>query len=157
MLANVTVAALLACLASLGGCHSAPATAAAERSPLPPPADFAIAFKRGGGFTGSTESLVVRPGLHAVATSTGTGIHYQKVEFPISSEKVRALRAGLRRAHFGSIEDKPEQGYCADCFTYAISYRGRRLRFVDPDVPPRLEDVIGELRAVIAGHTIPNA
>jgi hypothetical protein len=142
-------ALVLVCLAALGGCDGAPATA---RAALPPPSSFAISYERGGGLASSTSRLLVRPGRHAIA-ETGSGrAGEHRVEFRIGKRRVLALERGLRQAGFGSIESPGPSG-CADCFEYDFFYLGHYLELDDSQMPPRLGAVVAQIEAIISAHT----
>lgn len=143
------LAATITCLAAL----VAPAVASAA-APLPPPASFAIAYERSGGFAPSTSRLLVTPGRHAVAETSGSRAGERRVEFRIGKGRVLALERSLRRAGFGSIESPGESG-CADCFEYVIRYRGHRLEIDESQLPARLGEVVAELESVVSAHAIP--
>lgn len=145
-------ALVLACLAALGGgCERGATTAAA---PLPPPGSFAIFYERSGGFAPSTSTLIVRPGRHAVAETSGSRAGELRVEFRIGKRRVLALERGLRRAGFAALEDPGASG-CADCFEYEIRYRGHSLAIDESQLPSSLEPVIGELESIVTAHAIP--
>jgi hypothetical protein len=146
-------ALVLACLAAVGGgCDRTDAAAAG--TPLPPPGSFAIFYERSGGFAPSTSRLIVRPGRHAVAETSGSRAGERRVEFLIGKRRVLALERGLRQAGFASIGDPGESG-CADCFEYEIRYRGQSLSVDEAEMPSRLEPVIGELESIVTAHAIP--
>jgi len=145
------IAALIVCATALLGLGG---TASGTPAAPPSPAGSRIVYKRSGGFTGGTESLVIRPGHNAVAIRTGTEVSYEKVSFPLSDERIRALKAGLHRAHFGSIEGQ-SSNTCADCYRYEICYRGHRVTLVAPEVRPRLAEVIDEFDTIISADTLP--
>ena len=123
-------------------------------APLPPPASFAIAYKRGGGFAPSTSALVVRPGRRALAAGNGTRAGKRAVRFRMPRDRVLALESALRRSHFRTIHGR-DGAYCADCHVYEIAYRGHRVSLDESEVPDRLRPVIGQIEAVIAARTIP--
>ena len=129
-------------------------TPATPPAPLPPPAYFAIAYKRGGGFAPSTSALIVRPGRRAVAASDGTRAGKRVVRFRMPPKRVLALEEALRRSRFRTIQER-DGDYCADCFVYEIAYGGHRLSLDESEVPDRLGPVIGQIEAVIAARTIP--
>ncbi len=144
--------ATIAC--TLAVASGAAAVATAPAAPRPSPGDFAIFYERSGGFAPSTSTLIVRPGRHAVAATSGSRAGERRVEFRIGRRQVLALQRGLRQAGFASIEDPGESG-CADCFEYEIRYRGHRLSIDESEMPSRLEPVIGELEAIVTAHAIP--
>ena len=144
-----TFAAVLALATGAAAVPTAPTL-----GPLPSPGSFAIFYERSGGFAPSTSTLVVRPGRHAVAATSGSRAGENRVEFRIAKRRVLALARGLRQADFTSIADPGESG-CADCFEYEIRYNGHRLAIDESQLPARLEPVIGELEAIVTAHAIP--
>ena len=144
------LAATFACTLAL----ATGAASAAAPAPLPPPGSFAIFYERSGGFAPSTSKLIVRPGRHAVAATSGGRGGEDQVAFTIGRGRVLELERGLRRAGFFSIEDPGPSG-CADCFEYEIRYRGHSLGVDEAEMPARLEPVIGELEALVTAHAIP--
>ena len=145
-------ALVLACLTALGGGCEREAVAAP--APLPPPGSFAIFYQRSGGIAASTSTLIVRPGRHAVAATSGTRAGENRVEFRIGKRRVQALQRGLRRAGFFAIEDPGESG-CADCFEYEIRYRGHSVSVDQAEMPARLGPVVSELESIVTAHAIP--
>jgi hypothetical protein len=143
-------ALLLACLALGGGA----ATAAAREPALAPPGSFSISYERSGGLAPSGSKLLVSPGRHAVAESSGSRAGERRVSFRIGRGRVIALERGLRRAGFGSIGN-PGDSNCADCFAYAIRYRGHRVSLDESQVPAELGAVIAEIESVVSAHVIP--
>jgi hypothetical protein len=139
------LAATLACLAALT--VAVPAATAA-------PADFAISYRQSGGIAASTSGLVVRPGRHAVAESSGSRAGERRVAFRIGPRTVEALERGLRNAHFGSLNSPGPSG-CADCFEYAIAYRGHRVTFDESQIPTAIGGVLAKLESIVSAHTIP--
>ncbi|HYC80708.1 MAG TPA: hypothetical protein VEB65_02910 [Solirubrobacterales bacterium] len=145
------LAATFACTLAL---VTGTAAVAAAPAPLPPPGAFAIFYERSGGFAPSNSTLVVRPGRHAVAATSGSRAGANRVEFRIAKRRVLGLERALRQAGFASIADPGESG-CADCFEYEIRYRGHTLAIDESQLPARLEPVIGELESIVSAHAIP--
>jgi hypothetical protein len=148
-----SLAAAIACICAallVGGSAVAADPGPAARAP----ADFAISYTRGGGLAPSTSKLVVRPGLRAVAATSGTRAGERTVRFRIGRGRVVALERGLAGAEFDRLES-PRGSNCADCFYYSISYHGNRVSFDQSQVPAGLEEVIGELESVVTAHAIP--
>jgi hypothetical protein len=131
--------ALLAC----GAC--------AASADLPPVHDFTLAYKRTGGIAASTQTLAVRPGRLATATTAGAPGSGHRAEFRLAIPSVRSLQRGLSRAHLGSIPGAGPGG-CADCFAYDLRYRGHHVALEEIDVPPRLRTVFDEIDSIIATH-----
>ncbi len=144
--------ATIACLVALAACPVAGGPAAAER--LPPPYSFTLVYEREGGFAPSPQGLVVAPGGFATADGTETRGGKRHAEFRLSDRRIRSLQRGLRRAHLRSI---PKHGIrnCADCYVYDIYYEGSHVKLDQPEVPPRLLEVIEQIEAIISAHTIP--
>jgi hypothetical protein len=134
----------LACLAALAVAVPAASASAA-------PADFAISYGQSGGIAPSTSRLVVRPGRHAVAESSGSRAGERRVPFRIGPRTVEALERGLRNAHFGSLES-PGPSNCADCFEYAIAYRGHRVSFDESQIPTAIGGVLAKLQSIVSAH-----
>jgi hypothetical protein len=139
------LATALACLAV--GCPGPPAADAPPRQP------FAIHFEKSGGLKPMPQELTIRPGRHAVATMAVTAVGSRTVHFRVSSKKVAALRRGLRRAHFSSLESS-FPGNCADCFLYTIEYRGNEVTIDESSMPARLRDVVTKLETMIFVHVV---
>jgi hypothetical protein len=141
------LATALMCAALGAGCGSPPAVPAAAR----PASHFAIAFERSGGLKARTETLVVRPGLHARATGP-KGNRQASARFRMKVRSAEELRRQLARAHFAHIESTEYPGTCADCYVYSIDYRGHTVVFFDSKAPPGLGEVVDELEAEVIAH-----
>jgi len=142
-LAVVTVISALALI----GCGGASAASAEPTSVH----DFTLAYKRTGGVAASTQTLAVRAGRVATATTRGTSEGRTRTEFPIAVSSVRALQRSLDRADLDSIPP-PGPGGCADCFVYDLRYQGHHIALEEVDVPPRLRAVFDRIDAIIAAH-----
>ncbi|HVX32629.1 MAG TPA: hypothetical protein VHA80_05750 [Solirubrobacterales bacterium] len=125
--------------------------ASAASADLPPVHDFTLAYKRTGGIAASTQTLVVRPGRFATATTEGASGSGHRAEFRLAVRSVRSLQRSLAQAHLGSIPG-PGPGGCADCFLYDLRYQGHHIALEEVDVPPRLRKVLAEIDAIIAAH-----
>jgi hypothetical protein len=144
------LATALMCTAMSPGCGAPPGPI-----PQPGPVPFAISYERSGGLKPMPQKLVIRPGLHAALTASRVGSPEPRmVHFQVGAKRVESLRRALARAEFGTIGDPgPNPGVCADCFFYAIRYRGHEVSFSQVSVPQRLSGVVGQLEAVIAAHS----
>jgi hypothetical protein len=140
------VPTILCALALLG--LGATAVAAADPSPV---GEFKLAYKRSGGVAGGGQTLAVRPGRRATATTDTGPTERTRVEFRLPVRRVRALQQSLARADIGSIPPPGPSG-CADCFLYDLRYDGHRVQLEEVDVPPRLAAVFAQLDAIIAAH-----
>jgi len=139
------VASIL-CLAAFGAgaAEAAPAESASVH-------DFRLAYKRTGGIASSTQTLAVRPGRLATATTSGTSEGPKRTEFPLAVRSVRSLQRGLARADLDSIP-APGPGGCADCYAYDLRYQGHHIALEEVDVPPRLRAVFDQIDALIAAR-----
>ena len=138
-------ATTLCVLALVGGGASA---ASAEPTSVH---DFTLAYQRTGGIASSTQTLAVRAGQAATATTSGTSEGPKRTEFPITARSVRALQRSLARADLDSIPP-PGPGGCADCFAYDLRYQGHHIALEEVDVPPRLRAVFDRIDAIIAAQ-----
>jgi hypothetical protein len=113
--------------------------------------DFKLAYQRSGGVAASTQTLAVRPGRRATATSSGTSEGRTRTEFPLTARRIRSLQRSLDRAELDSIP-APGPGGCADCYAYDLRYEGHHIELEEVDVPARLRAVFDTLDAMIAAH-----
>jgi hypothetical protein len=141
------VLASVFCALALSGFGVTPATAADPASVEA----FKLAYQRSGGVAASTQTLAVRSGRHATATSSGTSAGRTRSEFPLTGRRIRSLQRSLSRADLDSIPP-PGPGGCADCYVYDLKYEGHHLELEEVDVPPRLRAVFDTLDAMIATH-----
>lgn len=150
------LAAALVCTALIPGCPRAavPGAEAPSGQPAPPVRAFQLEYRRSGGLAPSSSALTVRPGRHAVASVDAPRVGRRTVRFRIGVARVRSLRRGLAAAGFERLQSPPP-GHCADCYAYAIRYRGHRVRFDDSTMPAALRPVVNRLEATIAAHAIP--
>jgi hypothetical protein len=141
------LATALTCLAMTPGCGGP----AAVETPEPPSA-FSIYYERGGGLKPMPQRLVVRPGRQATATIR-EGSDSRGTSFKVGVRRIRSLQAALERADFETIGTPgPNPGVCADCFFYAIRYRGHEVTFNQAEVPKRLRPVVRQIEAMIEAH-----
>jgi len=134
------------CALALVGCG----TTAASAEPTSVH-DFTLAYKRTGGVASSTQTLAVRPGRLATATTSGTSEGPKRTEFPLAVRRVRSLQRSLARADLDSIP-APGPGGCADCYAYDLRYQGHHIELEEVDVPPRLRAVFDQIDALIAAR-----
>jgi hypothetical protein len=135
----------LACLAIAGGCGG-PAVEA------PPSVDLVtLSYERSGGLRPTSERLVIRTGRRAKA-SVKVGSEAHAASFKVGVKAMRSLRAALERADFQAIVSPGPNPSCADCFLYAIRYRGHQVRFDEAGVPEGLGPVVARLERMIAAH-----
>jgi hypothetical protein len=113
--------------------------------------DFTLAYKRTGGIASSTQTLAVRAGRLATATTSGTSAGRHRTEFRLAVPSVRSLQKGLSQARLGSIPPPGPSG-CADCFAYDLRYEGHHIELEEVDVPARLRKVFDEIDAIIAAQ-----
>jgi hypothetical protein len=140
------LATALACLAISPGCGG-PAVEAP-----PSVAQFALFYERSGGLKATPRRLVIRPGRNATA-AVDTGADSRAVFFRVGVRRVRSLQAALERADFHAIGPPgPNPGVCADCFSYAIRYRGHEVAFSQVTVPKGLQPVVDQLESTIEDH-----
>ena len=139
--------ATVLCALALIGCGGATAASAEPTSVH----DFTLAYKRSGGVASSTQTLAVRRGRQATATTSGSSQGLQRSEFPLPVRRVLSLRRSLERADLDSIPG-PGPGGCADCFAYNLRYQGHHIEREEIDVPPRLRAVLDQIDAIIAAH-----
>jgi hypothetical protein len=141
------------CALALIGCGGASSASAAPAAVE----DFTLAYQRTGGIASSTQTLAVRPGRRATATTGGTAEGRKRSEFPLSVSRVRSLQRALTRARLDSIPPPGPSG-CADCYAYDLRYDGHRIELEEVDVPPRLRVVFDQIDAIIAaGIATPTA
>jgi len=138
------VVPILCALALVGG------TTAASAEPTSVH-DFTLAYKRTGGIASSTQTLAVRTGRLATATTSGTSAGRHRTEFRLAISSVRSLQRGLSQARLGSIPP-PGPGGCADCYAYDLRYQGHHIELEEVDVPARLRKVFDEIDAIIAAQ-----
>jgi hypothetical protein len=143
---RLVLAAVLCALALLG-CGGAAAAVAAPA----PVQDFKLAYQRTGGVASSTQTLAVRPGRLATATTGGSSAGRTRTEFRLGIRRVRALQRGLERARLDSIPPAGPSG-CADCYAYDLRYEGHHVELDEVDVPPRLRAVFDQIDAIIAAR-----
>lgn len=140
------LAATVLCLAAFGAgaAEAAPAESAAVH-------DFKLAYHRTGGVASSTQTLAVRPGRLATATTSGTSAGRHRTEFRLAVRSVLSLQKGLSQARLDSIPP-PGPGGCADCYAYDLRYQGHHIELEEIDVPPRLRKVFDEIDSIIAAQ-----
>jgi hypothetical protein len=144
MRSAVTIALCALALIGCGGATAASAEPAAVN-------DFTLAYQRTGGIASSTQTLAVRPGRLATATTSGSSEGRKRTEFPLPARRVRSLQRNLARADLDSIP-APGPGGCADCYVYDLRYQGHHIALEEVDVPPRLRAVFDQIDAIIAAR-----
>jgi hypothetical protein len=138
--------ATMLCLAAFG------AGAAGAASAKPEPVhDFRLSYQRTGGIAASMQTLAVRPGRFATATTSGTSAGRKRSEFRLAIGSVRSLQRGLSQARLDSIPP-PGPGGCADCFAYDLRYQGHHIELEEVDVPARLRKVFDQIDSIIAAQ-----
>jgi len=140
------LAATILCALALVGCGAT--AASAEPASVH---DFTLAYKRTGGIAASTQTLAVRPGRFATATTSGTSAGRNRSEFRLAIGTVRSLQRRLSQARLDSIPP-PGPGGCADCFAYDLRYEGHHIELEEVDVHARLRKVFDEIDAIIAAQ-----
>jgi hypothetical protein len=138
------VTAIFCMTAASSGC--VPAPTGAEK--------FAISYERSGGLGAMPQKLVIRSGRRATQTTRNAGAAKPRtVHFRVGVGRVQSLRRALAHAEFATIESPvPGPAVCADCFSYAIRYRGHEVEFDESQIPERLHGALRQLEAVIAAH-----
>lgn len=132
----------MALCAALAGCGSASAKPEARPS--------AIEYTKGGGFAPILERLHIGVDGRAKLT-VGFPSDAETKHFGVARKRLESIRSALAEAQFGQI---PEAGppNCADCFAYAITYRGHTVNRSESDVPERLVPALRQLSAIVAAH-----
>jgi hypothetical protein len=143
------LATALMCTAMGAGCGGPPAVPADS-----PASHFAISYERSGGLAGTAQRLAIRPGRRAIMSTRDRRTAYPKTfRFRVGVRRVEGLRRALARAEFATIESPaPGPAVCADCFLYAIRYRGHEVDFDESDVPDGLAGVLRQIEAILAAH-----
>jgi hypothetical protein len=141
------LATALTCLAMAPGCGGPPVTDAP-----PSVAAFAISYERSGGLKSMPQRLVIRPGREGmVAIRVGSDSH--AIAFRAGVKRIRALQTALERADFATIGTPgTNPGVCADCFFYAIRYRGHEVTFSQVEMPKGLGGIVGQFEKMISVH-----
>jgi hypothetical protein len=140
------LAAIAICALALTGYGATVASAGPA-----PVNDFTLAYQRTGGIAASTQTLAVRKGRLATATSSGTSAGRHRTEFRLPIGSVRSLQRGLAQARLDSIPS-PGPGGCADCFAYDLRYEGHHIELEEIDVPARLRKVFDQIDAIIVAQ-----
>ena len=120
----------LACLAASFGCGPGPAP-----EPIVPVESFKIAYERSGGLKPLPQSLVVRPGRRAVATTLGPNGTKRTARFRVSVLTVKTLRNALRGSRWDTLSTVTDPSGCADCYLYSITYQGHSVHLLQNQVP----------------------
>lgn len=109
-------------------------------------AQTVVRFSLSGGFVGRDVRLSLRSDRRAIVTDRRAGTK----RHTIKSATLKALRRTLDAAH---VEQRLSSGPsgCADCFNYAITYKGHRAAFDDSTIPSRMRKAVAELRRITDG------
>jgi hypothetical protein len=103
-----------------------------------------VSFSRSGGIAGRHVTLRV--------TTHGTAVVGGHKPFRVHASTLHRLRALLADARFDRVD--PEPSHCADCFVYAVRYRGHRVSYDDSQakhVPRSVRMAVDELARIARG------
>ena len=141
-----TLLAIAACLVASPACPVTPP------EPTVPVERFTAVYERSGGLKPMPQKLVVRPGRHATATIVEASGRPRTVRFRISVLKAKQLRNGLQTAHLDEIDPAPP-GTCADCYFYALTFRGDSVSISQADVSAAgIGKTIERFEALVEAH-----
>jgi hypothetical protein len=113
---------------------------------LPSTADATtlVSFAQSGGIAGRHVTLRV--------TTRGTAVVGGHKPFRVHASTLQRLRGLLADARFDRVDPKPSQ--CADCFVYAVRYRGHHVSYDDSQakqVPRSVRAAVAELARIARG------
>jgi hypothetical protein len=103
-----------------------------------------VSFSQSGGIAGRHVSLRV--------TTRGSAVVSGQRTFRLRTSTLRHLRGLLSDARFDRVHPSPSR--CADCFVYAVRYRGRRVSYDDSQakqVPRSVRMAVDELARIARG------
>lgn len=131
------LAPLIIAILILGGC-SAGYTKTAPSAAL-------IEYRRGGGFVGLDDHLVIS--VDGQATLTRQTKSY---EFEVDSDTMDQLQTLLDNAGFRKLRGEylpPREG--SDFFEYVVTYKGHTVRTMDTAVPESLQSILELLNQIV--------
>lgn len=111
--------------------------------------DILVEYKRTGGIAGFQDQMVVFENGQVVYSrkdNAGT--------FTVPAETLHRIRALLENADFPALAPHyPAASPGADYFFYSLTYREKTVTTETGGIPPRLEPVIMQLDALLAGQS----
>ncbi len=109
------------------------------------PSPVLVDYERSGGFAGMLDHLVIDANGHATLTRR-SGAR----EFDLSRDQLNQIETVFQVSGFASISENSMPGTVPpDAFTYAITYRGHRVKTADSAVPNQLQPVLEALNRLL--------
>jgi hypothetical protein len=107
-----------------------------------------VEYQLSGGVAGMNQHLVVFNDGRAVLSSPTTE---SPEHFRLNAGELRRLKGALARTDWPQETGRPDaQG--ADTFVVSIEHDGRRVVFVEPDVPPSVRSTSAALKHIVLEH-----
>ena len=138
--AVLLVAAAIGLFVLLEGTDGGGSAGAATSRPV------VVRYDKTGGIAGVEQHVTVRADRRVTVATRGAAT----TRHTLRAATLRALRRTLDAAHLERPLPATPTG-CADCFGYAIAYRGHRASFDEVSVPARMAKAVRELQRIAAG------
>lgn len=143
--AIIILSAIMIVMVLFSGCITRPPLNG-EKPEVP---DILVEYKRTGGIAGFQDQMVVFENGQVVYSrkdNAGT--------FTVPAETLHRIRALLENADFPALAPHyPAASPGADYFFYSLTYREKTVTTETGGIPPRLEPVIMQLDALLAGQS----
>ena len=143
--AIIILSAIMIVMVLFSGCVTRPPLNG-EKPEVP---DILVEYKRTGGMAGFQDQMVVFENGQVVYSRKDNG-----GTFTVPAETLHRIRALLENADFPALAPHyPAASPGADYFFYSLTYREKTVTTETGGIPPRLEPVIMQLDALLAGQS----
>lgn len=143
--AIIILSAIMIVMVLFSGCVTRPPLNG-EKPEVP---DILVEYKRTGGIAGFQDQMVVFENGQVVYSRKDNG-----GTFTVPAETLHRIRALLENADFPALAPHyPAASPGADYFFYSLTYREKTVTTETGGIPPRLEPVIMQLDALLAGQS----
>jgi len=143
--AIIILSAIMIVMVLFSGCITRPPLNG-EKPEVP---DILVEYKRTGGIAGFQDQMVVFENGQVVYSRKDNG-----GTFTVPAETLHRIRALLENADFPALAPHyPAASPGADYFFYSLTYREKTVTTETGGIPPRLEPVIMQLDALLAGQS----
>lgn len=143
--AIIILSAIMIVMVLFSGCITRPPLNG-EKPEVP---DILVEYKRTGGIAGFQDQIVVFENGQVVYSRKDNG-----GTFTVPAETLHRIRALLENADFPALAPHyPAASPGADYFFYSLTYREKTVTTETGGIPPRLEPVIMQLDALLAGQS----
>jgi hypothetical protein len=117
--------------------------------------DILVEYKRTGGIAGFQDQMVVfEKGQVVYSRKDNYSRKVNAGTFTVPAETLHRIRALLENADFPALAPHyPAASPGADYFFYSLTYREKTVTTETGGIPPRLEPVIMQLDALLAGQS----